>query len=378
VKDLTPVLRGIKERAQCAERERRIPDASMCDIVATGIIRAFTPRQYGGSDCELLTLFDGLVGLAQACPSTGWVASLLTIHNFIVSSFHVRAQREVWADGPDSLVASSVAPSGVANRVEGGFTLRGVWSFASGVDHCSWAVLTSLLRDNLKEASTAHFFLVPARDYCIIDDWYVSGLRATGSKSIEIGRDTFVPFYRAITLNELTARKSPPSQEGEWFRSIPWQPLFSYAFVPPAIGAALATLRAFREQLASRTAPYSGAAFRYRSTSLVRLARAASEVDMARLILRRDLEEMQETAHSGHLLLDASIERMLFSVAHIVECCSHAVDRLFAGSGGRALYEINPLQRLFRDMHAITQHAVVDIDVAGERFGKALLDEIRT
>ena len=59
--------------------------------------------------------------------------------------------------------------------------------------------------------------------------------------------------------------------------------------------------------------------------------------------------------------------------AYIVSLCARAVDRVFEASGGRALYETSPLQRGFRDMHAMTQHAATNLDDAGERYGQVLL-----
>jgi hypothetical protein len=32
------------------------------------------------------------------------------------------------------------------------------------------------------------------------------------------------------------------------------------------------------------------------------------------------------------------------------------------------------MQRHFRDIHAMTQHAALDLDIMGDRYGKALLE----
>ena len=39
--------------------------------------------------------------------------------------------------------------------------------------------------------------------------------------------------------------------------------------------------------------------------------------------------------------------------------CVEAVDRCFHSGGGAAVYETSPLQRVFRDVHVATQHAMV-------------------
>jgi len=37
------------------------------------------------------------------------------------------------------------------------------------------------------------------------------------------------------------------------------------------------------------------------------------------------------------------------------------------------LYDDNPLQRHFRDIHAMTQHVAMDLDRGGETYGRLLL-----
>ena len=40
--------------------------------------------------------------------------------------------------------------------------------------------------------------------------------------------------------------------------------------------------------------------------------------------------------------------------------------------GKNPLYETNPRQRHFRDIHAMTQHVAMDLDRAGETYGRLL------
>jgi alkylation response protein AidB-like acyl-CoA dehydrogenase len=45
--------------------------------------------------------------------------------------------------------------------------------------------------------------------------------------------------------------------------------------------------------------------------------------------------------------------------AYVVETCTDAVKMMYLAGGGTALYESCPLERLFRDIHMITQHVAV-------------------
>jgi alkylation response protein AidB-like acyl-CoA dehydrogenase len=132
-------------------------------------------------------------------------------------------------------------------------------------------------------------------------------------------------------------------------------------------------LDGFRDYTASRVSRLSGRTFRTNTGAALRMAEAAAQVDAARLLFRRDLAALDHFAQTGGQFLPGTLERIVYDVPFIVDTCSRAILQLFRGSGGRALYESNALQRHFRDIHAMTQHAAMDTDGAGETYGQALI-----
>lgn len=361
---------AIRRRAPQAERERCIPAESIAELTEAGLFRALTPARYGGQPATLGELFEALVDIARGCASTSWVGGLFSLHAFLLTHFDRQAQDDVWSATADALIAASVAPRGTTARADGGFLIHGRWPYASGVDYAQWAILTSIVRDAASRPGRPCLFLVPASAYTVDDDWHVAGLAATGSKTIDIGRPVFVPDHRTRTVAALADDANrPPGALG----AIPWKTLFTCGFAPPAIGTALAAIAAYADQIATKRAAYTAVAVRDRPAALVRLARSTADVDSARTMLRRDVDELDACASAGTLLGGDAAERVLYGVAHIVDVCAAAVDRVFRGAGGAALYGGNPLQRYFRDIHAIAQHAAVDLDAAGERYGRWLL-----
>ena len=61
--------------------------------------------------------------------------------------------------------------------------------------------------------------------------------------------------------------------------------------------------------------------------------------------------------------------RTRFAAANAVARSVRAVDRLFEAAGGHAFYLDNPLQRFFRDVHAMRAHAINNLDRAARLFG---------
>ena len=60
---------------------------------------------------------------------------------------------------------------------------------------------------------------------------------------------------------------------------------------------------------------------------------------------------------AGHEIPLTQRARYRWDAAQAVAWCVQAVDRLFAASGGRAIFVDHPIQRAFRDVHAIQAHA---------------------
>jgi alkylation response protein AidB-like acyl-CoA dehydrogenase len=368
--DLVPEVR---KRADAAERERSLPAETIASLREAGLFRAFVPRVHGGDQRKLLEVFDAMTDLAVGCASTAWVGSLVAIHNIAACWLDRAGQNEIFAEGPDVLIASSVAPTGTLVLADGGLRLGGRWRFSSGVDHASWIMLGANIRTGVASPPVDYFLtFVRASEVMLIDDWQVSGLRATGSKSLEL-KDVFVPNRRALLLRTVAEGTAAGlSLHEQPFYRLPWNPLFISAFPPAALGIALAMMDGFREYTASRVSSYSGRMFRTNAGSAMRMAEAAARIDAARLVFRRDVAALDRCAQEGGALSTATLERIPYNVPFVVDACSRAVLELFRGSGGRALHESNPFQRYFRDVHAMTQHAAMDTDAAGETYGRAL------
>jgi 3-hydroxy-9,10-secoandrosta-1,3,5(10)-triene-9,17-dione monooxygenase len=370
VVDLIP---DVRLRADAAERERRLPAETMAGLRKAGLFRAFVPRVYGGDERALGEVLDLGVELAAGCPSTAWVGTLFAIHNIAACWLEKRGQDEIFADGPDVRVASSVAPMGKLVRADGGFRLEGKWSFSSGVEHASWIMVGATLEPDSGDAAPDYVFaFVRASDVTVIDDWHVSGLRATGSKSIELN-DVFVPAHRVVLLKTVQDGTAPGlALHKQPFYRLPWYPVFICAFPAAGLGTAIAMLEGFRDYIRSRVDGFSGVAFQTTAGSAARMAEAAAEIDAARLMFRRDVAALDRAARENRPLRPGESERIMYDAPFIMDTCSRAVVRLFRGSGGKALYESNPLQRHFRDIHAMTQHVAMDLDRAGETYGRLL------
>ncbi|HXS80990.1 MAG TPA: acyl-CoA dehydrogenase family protein [Gammaproteobacteria bacterium] len=370
VADLIP---DVRLRADAAEKERRVSAETMASLRKAGVFRAFVPRVYGGDERTLSEVLDAMTDLAAACPSTAWVGSLFAIHTIVACWLERKGQDEIFGDGPDVLLASSVAPMGTLAPADGGFRLAGKWSFSSGVEHASWIIVGATLKsDSASEPADYVFCFVRASDVAVVDDWHVAGLRGTGSKSVEL-KDVFVPRHRVVLLKTVQDGTAPGlAIHRQPFYRLPWYPVFICAFPAVGLGTAIGMLEGFRSHIRARVDGFSGVAFQTTAGSAVRMASAAAEIDAARLVFRRDVATLDQAAQEDRPLRPGESERIMYDAPFIMDACSRATLALFRGSGGKALYDSNPLQRHFRDLHAMTQHVAMDLDRAGETYGRLL------
>jgi len=369
VRDLLPVLR---DRAQEAEDRRALAPETVKSLAETGFFRLLQPARFGGIEADPLTFLSCVRELAGACGSTGWVASVIGVHPWQLALFPDQAQQDVWADDPGTRMSSSYAPTGKITSVDGGYRIKGRWSFSSGSDHASWVLLGGIVPPS-EDGAPADFrtFLVPATDYTVEDVWHTVGLRGTGSNDVVIA-DAFVPAYRSLSFND-TARCVCPGQELNTapLYKIPYGSIFSYAITTPIIGMATGAYDAHVAYMRERVrAAYAGVRAAEDPYSQVRVANAAADVDSAWLALEANMRELMALVTAGEKLPMPLRLRVRRDQVRGTELAIRAVDRLFENSGGRALATGTPIQRFWRDAHAGRVHAINDPERALSMYGR--------
>lgn len=368
---LAPVL---GERAARAEALRRLPDETLRDLFAAGLFGILQPARFGGSELDLCTFLEVGTELARGCPSSSWVYAVMECHFWIVSLYPAEAQHDVWGERPETLVSTSFAPSGESQRVEGGYRVRGRWPFSSGCDFAEWAILGGMA-PSLREGEPPErmWFLVPRRDYTILDDWFTMGLKGTGSKSLVV-EEAFVPDHRIVTMRELQVGKGPGRavNPGPLYR-VPLDVTLPVTFMGPTFGTALAAYETWRESSRKRFKPYAGTVQSESVAAQLRLAESYAQIEAARTLIRRDVDEVIRGLSEGHEPSTMQRARARLDIAYALKLCVEAVDRLFVASGGSSIYDQQPMQRHWRDMHAIAQHRALDWDDVAEQFARAEL-----
>jgi 3-hydroxy-9,10-secoandrosta-1,3,5(10)-triene-9,17-dione monooxygenase len=351
---LVPALR---ERAAGAEAGRQMEKDTLADLHRAGLFRFHQPRRWGGMELPFTAIFDLPAALARGCASTAWNVGNLGIHNWMLALYDERAQAEVWGADPDALIASGIAfPQGRGRRVDGGFVISGFWNFSSGVDPATWNMLAATIDDGDRVVDH-RMCLVPRDDYEIVDDWHVLGMRSTGSKSVR-ATDLFVPEHRALSMYVIRGGTEFPgwgANPNPMYR-VPLAALGSHCLAGAGVGNAEAALELTIEAIKARSTSYTGVRMRDFQAIQLRVARAGAQVDAARLSIRADCLEAERIAEEGRAPTLEEKLRFKRNVAWAMEQCTEAVDALHTLAGANGIYDRYPIQRLFRDQHALAAH----------------------
>jgi 3-hydroxy-9,10-secoandrosta-1,3,5(10)-triene-9,17-dione monooxygenase len=362
-RELVPLLR---ERADRAEAERQMQKETLEDLHRTGLLRFHQPRRWGGMELPFVSLFDIPAEVARGCASTGWNVANLGVHHWMLALYDERAQAEVWGTNPDAVIPSGIAyPQGRGRRVDGGFVISGFWNFSSGVDPGDWNMLAVMVRDGDRVVDH-RMCLVPRGEYEIVDDWHVLGMRSTGSKSVR-ATEVFVPEHRALSMYLARGGKDFPGARvnPNPLYQVPLSALGSHCLAGAGVGNAQAALDLTIELVKERSTNYTAMRMRDFQAVQLRIARAGAMIDAARLSIRADCLQAEGIAQAGRAPTLEEKLRFKRNVAYAMERCTEAVDTLHTLAGANGIYDRYPIQRLFRDQHALAAHIGFSWDAQG-------------
>jgi 3-hydroxy-9,10-secoandrosta-1,3,5(10)-triene-9,17-dione monooxygenase len=368
------LLPGIRDRAAATEALGRVPDETIAELIDAGVLAGLQPRHWGGLELDPATFFQGVVLLGSACASTGWVASVLGMHPWEVACMHPDAQADVWGVDPTTRVSSSYAPTGSARPDGDDYWVTGWWGFSSGVDHAGWALLAALVEG--QENLGPRVFLVSRDDFEIDQgSWDVAGLAGTGSKAVSV-EGIRVPAYRTHLLTEFN---DPTFERPGWqlnrgpLYQFSFLDLFSWGIGGPALGAVTGFAEEWVRQSRERVPAMGGPGVADKPELQLRLAEGLNRVDMLNRSMVSFWTELSEALARGDDADPAAHRRLHYLGARTIPDALEAALGMFATSGGGVMFRDNPLQRFMRDLLAMRNHPVANLERFAADTARAVL-----
>jgi len=354
VRALAPAIR---QRADEIEQGRRVPLDLIQGLAEAGAFRMCIPRDLGGGECDVATLLAVIEETARADGSAGWVVMIGATSGLISGYVPLETAREIYGR-PDVVTGGVFAPRGEAIAVEGGYRAHGRWAFGSGSEHCSWLLGGCVVMEDGKPhllgrgIPDSRMMLFPASDVQIVDTWTVSGLRGTGSHDLVVA-DVFVPAERAVSL--ISDR---PRADGPLFR-FPVFGLLALGIAAVATGIARTAIDELVRIAGGKTPTGSKRLLGERGVVQMQVAQAEAALESSRAWLRATVDEAWATACSSGAIPVAQRAALRLAATEATTRATQAVDLMYDAGGGTSIYATSPLQRCFRDVHVVTQHAMV-------------------
>ena len=364
---LIPVL----ARRSLEQKQRRgILPETIAEMHAAGFFRVLQPRRWGGYEMDLGTFYDIEIALGAGDMSSGWTYGVLGVVSWFLGVMDDRAAQEVWGHDTTTLICSSTMPAGKATAVDGGFRLAGYWRYASGCEHCGWALLGGMVHVGNTPPDWC-FFLVPRRDYQTVDTWQVAGLQGTGSIDVILD-DVFVPAYRTQRLRDnFLLRGAGQALNTSSLYRLPFGQIFVRGVSTAGIGALQAMLAALIDFSRDRVSRAGG---RSAENPFVQLlcAETAASIDEMRTTLHRNFAMLHDYARRSETPpLELRLQHKFQSSA-VIERCTLLASRIFKSTGAAGLSDELPFGRILADLMAARQHISNQYDYYGSNWGAAM------
>lgn len=347
----------IASRAQEFERARCLSPEIVQRFSDDGLVDMAVPSVYGGRESPPLDILRVFEEISYADGSAGWCLMNYATSALVSGVLPPHRGREVFGGSTRCVPAGVLAPTSRAHFVDGGMVVSGRWSYASGCDNANWLLATAVMYDGdtpqtNPDGSPEILLPLLSRDqFTIHDTWHVSGLRASGSHDVE-SKDAFVPEGRWVKLTD------PPTVDGDLFR-FPIATLFPPAVVAVSIGIARAALDSFIALATDKVPAWNTTTLAERPSAQIDVAHAEAHIDSARSYVFETVEALWYEIQQGQEPTTESRRRTRLASCHACEAATAAVDLLYRAGGASSIFEDNPLQRYFRDIHATTQHVQV-------------------
>ncbi len=350
------------------EERRGIPDALFDEMRAAGMFRLLTPHDLGGLALTMSQFMSVVEEVAKADGSAGWTVSVSN-SGFGIGYLPPATAAAIYGKSPDVTTAGAFPPAqGRAIPVEGGYRLSGRWRYVSGCEHADWfqfgAIVTfedgSYRRGPGGLAETRRFF-VPRSVVEVLDTWRTSGLRGSGSHDCSIA-DAFVAedYTRAVAVER--------AYRDDTLYHFPPNSFLGLGFTSVGLGVARHALETLKDLAGAKKPTASRDLLRERITVQADVARAEAMLRSARGFLHEMVDALWADAETRRQTPDEQRALLRAAIVNAATTSAQVVDLMYNAGGGTSIHEVSPLERCFRDIHAVTQQIMLAperLEVAG-------------
>ena len=351
---LAPIIR---EHAEAAERERRLARPVVEAMRSAGFFRLFTPRSLGGLEVDPVTVAHIAEEIAGADSAAAWALQAGNTGAWWAARFSEDGVKEVFANGPDILMAASFSPPHRAEEVPGGYRITGRGPLASTIHESPWVMMTAIVFDGEQPRMTPAgpvivALVLPTSEVEIVDTWHSLGMRGTDSNDVAAD-GAFVPAARSFFV-------APVFEPGSHFRGplyrLPALASVDVVIAPVALAVARGAITELRELTDRKTPLGSMKTLRHRPSVQAAVGEGEGRLRAARLLFYDTLTTAWQRALAGETATLEQKADLMLAGAHAVRTAAQVTDLMHRMAGTSGIYARSRLERHFRDAQTIRHH----------------------
>jgi len=321
--------------------------------------KLFVPEVYGGPGKKLPEILRLEEKLAEADGSLGWTITLCSGAAWFAGFLHPDLAKEIFADRKVCF-AGSGAVGGTAVKTENGYLVNGYWKYASGALHATIFTANCILKnedgtDVSDEEGNPEIksFILKKDEVRILPGWSYFGLIATGSHAFEV-KDIELPFNRTFKINN----DIKIADEGFDY---PFLQLAETTLAVNSLGMANHFTKLVENSFYLRSGlnRYTEAQIAFFNEEL---NRCKNEVQTLRTKFYKAFDESWEQLMDNDVIGDRKLSEVSSMSRKLAHACLRAADTLFPYCGLEAARKETEINRVWRDMHTASQHALLTFE----------------
>lgn len=350
----------ITEHVAKTEHDRRLAKPVIEALRGAGFFRLFTPRAFGGLEIDPVTFSHIVEELSLFDSAAGWVFQAGNTGAWWASRMSPEGAAELFAGGPDPLMAASFSPPHRADEVAGGYRLTGRGPLASSIHDSPWLMMSGIVHAGGQPRMSPMGpevvgLVMKTSDVTIIDTWDSLGMRGTDSNDVATD-GLFVPSSRAFPLRPDYTPAAP--FDGPLYR-LP-APAATYTIISPvALAIARNAIRELRELVTTKVPLGSMKTARDRTAVQAAVAEAEAMIRSARLFFYDTLAAAWDRATAGEPFTLEHKADLMLAAAWAARSAARATDLMHRMGGTSGIYTRHRLERLFRDAQTVRHHGFV-------------------
>lgn len=340
------ILAEIRARKEEFTALRHVPMDMVTKLQRLGVYRAFVPERFGGDERSPADFCRLIEDISAADASTGWVASFGVSATYL-ASLPPETYAEIYGNDPDTVFAGAMFPPQPAEKVAGGFKVKGRWPYCSGIMGAS--LVGAGIKVEGDDTPLPRVAVMPRAAATVDETWNTIGLTATGSHDAVVDGAVVAPEWTFI-------RGGKPAMDDLIFQ-YPSMALASQVLAVVALGAAREALDSFKAEADRRAsitgAPNPGA----RPYVQADFAKAEGLLMGARASFYDTIEDAWEQVKTNGEVDPETRIRLRLVATKAARDGADVARMIFVIGGSEVMNTGHPLGRCMIDAACVAQHA---------------------